>query len=60
MNFHVRIFQMYFMCNSESFGDMKNTYERILIINMTIKINTNVNAIVHKWCQALIHTFIRT
>lgn len=48
MNFHVRIFQMYFMCNSESFGDMKNKYARILIINMTTKTNTNVNAIVHE------------
>lgn len=48
MNFHVRIFQMYFMCNSESFGDMKNTYGRILIINMTTKMNANVNAIVHE------------
>ena len=48
MNFHVRIFQMYFMCNSESFGDMKNTYERILIINTTTKMNANVNAIVYE------------
>lgn len=48
MNFHVRIFQMYFMCNSESFGDMENTYARILIINMTTKTNANVNAIVHE------------
>lgn len=48
MNFHVRIFQMYFMCNSESFGDMKNIYARILIINMTTKTNANVNAIVHE------------
>lgn len=48
MNFHVRIFQMYFMCNFESFGYMKNTYERILIINMTTKTNANVNAIVHE------------
>lgn len=48
MNFHVRIFQMYFMCNSESFGDMKNTYARISIINMTTKTNANVNAIVHE------------
>lgn len=48
MNSHVRISRIYFMRKSVSFGDMKKTYERILIINITTKINTNVNYVVYK------------
>lgn len=48
MNSHVRISRIYFMRKSESFGDMKKTYERILNTNITTKINTNVNYVVYK------------